>query len=179
MDNPHMQSELSYLAGVIDGEGTITLERSGKRRLCGVMGLSPMIIIANTNRDLIQYCINIISKFGINPYIKTQDSGRYGRGKAMYWICIKGFTKCKKILSSIKKYLVAKYAQANLLIEFIDYRGDSQEAKGKPYGEVELGILEKIRSLNRRGVTETEDHGLRKFNFPSQMTVQPDIKVSE
>ena len=29
MDNPLTQVELAYLAGLIDGEGTVTLERTG------------------------------------------------------------------------------------------------------------------------------------------------------
>lgn len=170
MDNPHTLVDLVYLAAIIDGEGTITLERTGKRRLAGVMGLSPKVIVANTNEAIIQHIVNIFQRIGVNPHIKTQDAGKYNRGKKMYWVTVQGLTKAAKVLEAIKPYLVGKLAQAHLVLEFVAIRGDAQVAKGKPYGAKELQILARIRALNHRGVTETEVHGLG-LSSPSQMTV--------
>ncbi len=163
MDNPLTQVELAYLAGLIDGEGTITLERTGKRRMSGVMGLSPSVIVANTDDSLIQWTVTAFRRLGANPYIKTQTpSQKNKRRKPCYWVVVKSLTKSKKILSAVKQYLIAKKSQADLILEFIDIRGNSQLAKGKPYGEREMMILDQIRALNYRGVSETEDYGIRK-----------------
>lgn len=158
---------IEYLAAMIDGEGTITLERTGKRRLAGVMGLSPKVIVSNTNQAIIQHVVNIMRSVGVNPHIKSQDRGPY---KTMFWVTTQGLTKAVKILNVVKPFLVGKLAQAELVLEFARLRGDSQLAKGKPYGERELQILKQIRALNFRGVTTTEAHGLG-LNKPSQMTV--------
>jgi hypothetical protein len=182
MDNPHIRDiDLAYLAGIIDGEGTVTLERNGTRRKGnGQMGFSPKVIIANTNRALIQRITNIESALGVNPHIKVQLAGKYKRGKVMYWATIAGLSKCGRILRPILPYLVAKDGQARIVLDFIDYRGDPIIAKGKPYGEYELGLVEKIRALNIRGMSETEDHGLwRPIMAARQMTVQSNGKPLE
>lgn len=162
MDNPHVQDvELAYFAGLIDGEGTITLERTGNRRLSGVMGLAPKIIITNTDDSIIQFSINMFKRLGTNPHIKSQPAGYGTRKRTCYWVTIQGLTKCKKIIPHILPYLLAKNLQARLLMDFIEHRGKTNVAKGKPYGKYELNILEKVRALNHRGTSETENHGLR------------------
>lgn len=162
MGNQHTQDELNlaYLAGLIDGEGTITLERSGIRRLNGVMGLSPVVLVANTDLAIVEFVTNQFRRMGANPHIKTQAKGYAKRQKQCYWVKVHSLTKAKKVLEPVIPYLIGKRAQAQLILDFVAYRGDSQLAKGKPYGPYELGILEKIRALNHRGVSETEDHGL-------------------
>lgn len=163
MGNQHtLEVELAYLAGLIDGEGTITLERTGNRRLSGVTGLSPHVVIANTNEAIIQYAVQLFQRLGVNPHIKTQLKGYGSRQKTCYWVGMTGLTKSRKVLEPLLPYLVGKTAQARLVLDFIYYRGSTAEAKGKPYGTYEIGILEKIRALNFRGVSTTEDESLRK-----------------
>lgn len=159
MDNPHVQeSQLGYLAGIIDGEGTITIERSGNRRLNGITGLQAKVNVANTNWAIIEYVVGILKRLGVNPHIKSQPIG-YGtrpRNKQCWWVTVGGLTKTAKVLNVIKPYLVGKRAQADLVLDFINYRGDAQLAKGKPYGPFEANLVEKIRALNFRGTPETE-----------------------
>lgn len=162
MGNPHaLESELAYLAGIVDGEGTITLERSGIRRLNGVMGLSPKVLVSNTDTAIIQFSINVMERMGVVPHVKCQLGTYKGRRKTCYWLSVAGLAKTKKVLVPLLPFLVGKQAQARLLLDFIEYRGDPVLAKGKPYGDYELGLLEKVRALNFRGASETEDHGLR------------------
>src|SRR5579885_581002 len=143
MDNPHARDvDLAYLAGVIDGEGTITLERNGTRRLHGQMGFSPKVIVANTNHALLQRVVNVFDALGVNPHIKTQAAGSNNRGRMMYWIVVAGLAKCGRILRPILPHLVAKDGQARIVLDFIERRGDPALAKGKPYGEYELGLVE-------------------------------------
>jgi len=161
MGNPHIRKvDLAYFAGLLDGEGTITLERNGTRRKYnGQMGYSPKVIVANTNQALIQRVFDVERALGINPHIKTQLAGKYNRGKVMYWVTVAGLTKCAKLLRPVLPYLVAKNAQARIVLDFIERRGELQ-AKGKPYNEAELNLVQQIRALNFRGMSETEDHGL-------------------
>lgn len=171
MDNPHRLTDLVYLAAIIDGEGSITLERTGNRRLSGVTGVSPRIIVTNTNEAIVQHVVNIFKRIGISPHIKSQAAGKYRRTKACYWVTTQGITKAAKVLEAIKPYLVGKLAQAELVLEFCRLRGDARLAKGKPYGDAELGMITRIRALNHRGLTETEAHGLG-LDKPNQMTVR-------
>ena len=163
MDNPHtLEIDLSYLAAMIDGEGCVTLERTGRRRKGnGEMGLSPKIIVTNTNLTIIGHVVNLFKRVGVTPHIKSSMSGR--RNKACYWVTVQGLTKVKVVLDVVMPYLVGKVAQAKLLLDFISCRGDLP--KGLKYGPVEMGILDKIRALNFRGVPTTEDYELAHYNY--------------
>ena len=48
-DNQHTNpTDLAYLAGIIDGEGCVSVQRSGKRRKStNEMGFSPEVTITN------------------------------------------------------------------------------------------------------------------------------------
>lgn len=166
MGNPHAQeTELAYLAGIIDGEGTVTLEWSGRRAKRSLMpGLRPTVHITNTDEILIQHCLNVLKKFNIKPQIRSQPVGYKSRKKRCYWLKIQGLSRVKKLLEPIKPFLIVKSAQAALLLEFINHRGDPRLAKGKKYGQVEKGILDKIRALNLRGASETEDRSIHRFD---------------
>lgn len=175
MDNPlATEIEIAYLAGLIDGEGTITLERSGNRRLNGMMGLSPKIIVANSDMAIIEQTFKTFARLGVKAHIKRQERGKY---RTMYWVTIQGLAKCRKVLPFIIPHLRGKVAQAMILVKFIDYRGDSNGAKGKTYGDYELRLVDQIRALNHRGASETEDYGLR-GKYQRQVTVQSDVKAS-
>jgi len=54
--------------------------------------------------------------------------------------------------------MVGKQAQARLILEWIESRGDTNVAKGKPYSDYDFQIWDKVKSINHRGVT---DCGLR------------------
>lgn len=176
LDNPHTsERELGYLAAMIDGEGTITLERTGKRRICGVMGLAPKIIVANTNPAIVTYVMDIFKRLGVNPHVK---SSIVGRNKQCFWVTVQGLAKTKRILQYVEPYLVGKVAQAKLMLEFIILRGDPRLAKGKVYGSQEIEILDKIRALNRRGVTETEDHE-RRVAIAASLNDSPQVEETQ
>lgn len=163
MGNPlTLENQLAYLAAMIDGEGTVTIERMGgwRKGVERAKGLSPRLYVTNTNPAIIQYVVDIIRKIGVTPHIKTNFSG--GRNKRCYWVSVQGLTKVRKVLEAVMPYMVGKLTQAQLILEFITFRGDNP--KGQKYCEVEYGILDKIRALNFRGVSTTEDHELgRKF----------------
>lgn len=169
MDNPHiLERDLVYLAAIIDGEGTITLEKAGKRRNHAIPGLIPKIVVTNTNEAIIQHVINLFQNIGVTPHVKSQTpNGVRRRNRTCYWVQVTGLVKCKKVLTQIKQFLVGKISQANLLLDFIEFRGDPQMAKGKPYGQFELGILERVRAINFRGVSETDNRDVKKFIFAS------------
>lgn len=157
MDNPHtLEIDLSYLAAMIDGEGTVTLERTGRRRKGNSeMGLAPKVIVANTNLAIVGHVVNLFKKLGTNPHVKSSTARRH---KTCYWVTVQGLTKVKVVLEAVMPYMVGKVSQAQLLLDFINCRGDVP--KGLKYGPKEQAILDKIRALNFRGVSTTEDYAL-------------------
>lgn len=145
-----------WLAAMIDGEGTITLQRTGKRRVStGEMGLQPIIIVSNTNQAVIEASRIYVENLGVNPYIKSQSYERLQRGwKPEFKLQVTGLTKVPKVLEAIRPYLCGKLAQADLVLEFCRSRISKGKPKGFVYDDRELEILRAIRGLNARGVRD-------------------------
>jgi hypothetical protein len=154
MDNQLAVVGHVWLAAMIDGEGVITLDRSGKRRKeTGEMGVSPLVVITNTNNTIIEAARIYIQELGINPYIKSPIRSN-PRWKPEFKICVKGLTKTPILLNAIRPFVIAKIAQLDLVAEFCQSRIDKGKPKGFAYDKREHEILKAIRSLNQRGVRD-------------------------
>jgi len=128
------ESEAGYVAGIIDGEGTITTGTSNKY-------YNLVLVVSNTNIDLMLYLEKILggSMFECQP----QNGNR-----PIYRISWTG-KKAMSIIEAIKPYLIVKKSQAILAGLFQDLI-----AYGKPVSEDNLKqrIIYKnlMRDLNRR-----------------------------
>lgn len=140
---------LAYLAGLVDGEGTISINH-------GDEGYGPYLCISNTSDALAEWCRS--KGFSVG-YSRTTNCRPYWR-MSLYGMRI------REVLLKLLPYLVVKKQQAELLIEFIDLRL-SQTFREKP-SERMLTIFSKIRRLNRRiPVSSWSKQG------PSSTTSQP------
>lgn len=140
--------ELAYLAGIIDGEGTIGLhERQGigeKKRWC------IRFIVTNTDFRLIQW---LIDNFGGNFYKKTPKVAKW---KVSYVWTIYDTKKCYDLIKKIKPYLVLKNEQADVVIKFQDSLmkledGYKNGVPEKVYNK-RLELVNMCKKLNSRGV---------------------------
>lgn len=120
-----------YMAGLMDGEGTITLSNKGE-------ALSPRVSFPQSN--LSQVCLfREMAGFGGVYFQKGSNS--------WYWASSKkedvfGF------LSRIRSALIFKKQQANLVMEFIELRRTAKYGDG--YAGRQDEILKEIRRLNTR-----------------------------
>jgi hypothetical protein len=154
MDNQLAVVGHVWLAAMIDGEGVITLDRSGKRRqTTGEMGVSPMVMITNTNHAIIETARIYVEELGINPYIKSPQRSN-PKWKPEFKLCVKGLTKTPILLGAIRPYVVGKQMQLDLVLEFCKSRIDKGKPKGFAYDQREQEILQQIRVLNQRGVRD-------------------------
>lgn len=139
-------TEISYLAGIIDGEGTISLGRVPPSQ----RGISQAIImrlqITNTDRRLLDWIlercggrINIRSRKATNPKHKTQWTWRPPDR-----------INCAEILRKCLPYLVIKGRQAELFLELLDLRLKSSN-KGVFHPERQQEIVSEVQRLNKRG----------------------------
>lgn len=159
MDNPLAKLDeiaLAYFAGLVDGEGTITIIRTGQIVADGGRSLRPQVEVTNTNPVIVQHVIDTFYKMGAKPYIDTRASKN--NWKAAYKIVAYGLNKSKKVLTCVMPYLLAKKAQAELVLEFIESR--NSQPYNCHYTDRDLNIYRQIRTLNHRGLaSETEDYG--------------------
>ena len=151
------KSKWSYLAGIFDGEGCISIRskpyanvdyRNGKEVTWHRSVLQ--IDIANTNEKLMKW---LVSNFG-GVYFYT-DLGN-AKWKNRYNWHPKGRNNKEQFLLGILPYLVLKHEQVKLALEYIRLDG-----KGTKEQYTELAT--KCSLLNQKGrsvTTNTQDSGL-------------------
>lgn len=139
------KEEASWLAGVIDGEGSVGLYDYGKegRRVC--------IQIANTDKDFVAETRRII---GCGSQINRSNWHKSHKGrKRMYLYCLKGSNRCYWVLKQIISYLIIKKSKALSIIK---------ELENKPFGRW-VNCTEAYRKLNsERLKKEWRDPVIRK-----------------
>jgi len=129
--------KLAWLAGFIDGDGSIQLVRSQNV-------LKPKVTIINTNDTLLNECIRILKLLnGREPYIYTQKSTSV-KHKIRKQIIITKQSEIVHLLVSIYPHLVGKKEQAKLLMRFC-----TKIRNG--YDEEDETITKDIQELNQRG----------------------------
>ena len=113
------ESEKGWLAGIWDGEGTITLAYASKCVLKPVV--KPHISVSNTNVHIIDHAIFLLDKAGIKLYISTHK-GRNRNQQDYYSAAITNIDGCEKLCKLLKDYLVGKLPQCNIMLRFLENR---------------------------------------------------------
>jgi hypothetical protein len=137
MNKNHIQN--AYLAGIIDGEGTITLNKHKQGTY------SAFIIVASTNRPLIDW-IQQISGYGQIYAGKPRKANH----KVVYtWKVCKNENSFG-FLNRIKPYLVIKKRQADLLWEYLTNKRKRNNTR--KYSDRDHQIFAELAILNKRGL---------------------------
>ena len=148
--------ELAWLAGIIDGEGTINIisKPGSRKRKDGTRKRNywTFLQIVNTNEILVLKVIEIMKKLNANPYVWEKQAT--DKWKKAYQLSLQRMSKVKRVLEKIFPYLIAKRRQAEITLNFINSRlSKFQKGRGKcnPYTEEEMEWINEIRRLNHRG----------------------------
>lgn len=134
------KTEKAYLAGIIDGEGTVTLTCSNRGQYA-----QPQVSIANNNLKLIRW---IRQRVGFGSII-TKKPKKPNHSIAYAWQ-VNRAGQCKNILKIVYPFLILKRNQAKIVLE---QYSTVTPRNGKYSGrmlERKLKLIEKIQKLNRR-----------------------------
>ncbi len=134
-----MIDKLSYLGGIIDGEGTISIVRRTTYYV-------PHVCIPNTDETLILYCKSILDEYGIKYCIEYKDRVKLKNSKPCWVIRIEGKERVGMFLELIKNYVISKKQQALLVADWCAYKG-----RRRNLTETDLNMINNIRQLNARG----------------------------
>jgi LAGLIDADG-like domain len=159
--------ELAWLAGFIEGEGTLAL--SAWNRFADGDVRSPKVAVTikvyNTDAKLIQKCRSIIRKLEIEPYLKEREQkpmlkkggGEYVSHDPMLTLTVSKQQCAKRLLNAIRPHLFGdKATRADLMIEYLDMRIAKIEANGGNFRKLDVGpdeyrIVEQFYTLTRNG----------------------------
>jgi len=132
-------TDRGYLAGLIDGEGSITIKKSlGK-------WYAPWIQITNTNIDVMNWLEETLGTKGIG-HIVAKEKPRKPNHKQTYNYNIGSVQGVKQVLEQIVDLLKIKKQQALLVLEFIRLKENKADYGILPEEEE---IFNKVRELNK------------------------------
>jgi hypothetical protein len=135
--NPLTEGEKGYIAGIIDGEGSLGIAKHSTR-------LTPYLEICNTKADFISWLRDKMGLGYITQYIPKKAS--YNNS---YLFSLIRAEEIIQVLDAVEPYLVIKKKHAELLKEFCQLR--THRKKTEPYTEREHQIYVELKNLNRRG----------------------------
>jgi len=135
-DNQQEIGLVAWLAGIIDGEGTISLTISRRASNSQMIRTNPKVLVSNTDEAIIQQCLKAFSVIGVGNYQRTD---RHPAGmicgtmvkkfKPVTVLEVCGFKRVRVLLAAVRPYLVGEKAvRADLLMKFIQGRIGYAEA---------------------------------------------------
>ncbi len=107
--------QLNYFAGILDGEGSIAIEKMSPCKARPYHYFTPRLCIINTNNDLIEW---LIKNFGGSRNTRTKIKGR----RPCYRWHVFG-QDLERILRAVFPYMIVKRQLVILVLEFRDTVG--------------------------------------------------------
>ena len=106
-------AELAYIAGIIDGEGCITIQKSLKKR-CNHASYQAHVVVCMTSNAVIQHLVDTVH----GGWRTLQQQRAHCR--PIYRFVVTG-TNAYNLIEAIAPYLVEKREQAKKLLELRQY----------------------------------------------------------
>lgn len=135
---PLVELEKAYVAGIVDGEGTVTLMKHHKNETP-----IPYVSVANNNLQLLQWI-----KHRCGGLIASKKKYQPHHGDSYVWSV--RHDRALRFLKEIVKYLIVKKPQAALILS--KYKSVTHRA-GKYTPKMlsdKMKLVARIRELNRR-----------------------------
>lgn len=134
-----MSLSLAWLAGILDGEGHITILKRTSYYV-------PSVGICNTNPVLINRVTEILDSEGIEYCVSLQERRKQANSKPAWYVMSQGKPRVLKYLGIVMPFLVAKAPQAELVLKWSLFEG-----RRRNLTEEDMDMVGQIRALNHRG----------------------------
>jgi hypothetical protein len=141
------RERLAWLGGILDGEGTLTIIEKRRKNKVGSI-YQPAITLVNTDKKIIERCIEILKENEIPHWVHFYDKTK--KWKRRWRIEVGGLKRVAKSIPILSEFLVGKREQADILKEFCDLRLQ-QLGEHNRYSDYELRLVSLIKMLNRKG----------------------------
>lgn len=156
------KEELAYLAGLWDGEGTITIfknrSNNGYEKLCPTLG------IVNTDLEIINAVLSILDKLKVSFHIFEKEGKKKDKHKLCYQLTSRNSRYIEVVLQAMLPYLRGKKSQAELVLRFVKKRivlkDKVKSNRQMQYDPSDYQTELQLRRLNRRGPEPSETKGL-------------------
>jgi hypothetical protein len=159
------REDIGWLAGMMDGEGCITLTL-GDDRPKGHMHLC--VAIANTSVLAVKKIESILSDLNVSFKTYTSNTGNSDlKWKDIRQVKVMRIDDVRNLLETIEPYLTCKREQALLMLAFLR---DRKCGKRIAYTERCQMLAKQIREANRRGTVTTARESQETVKIQSELT---------
>jgi hypothetical protein len=142
--------QVGYLAGIMDGEGTITFVYHKCKTNVNVIH-SPVVFVcavANSNPEIIKNVTSLLDRLPVRYKVFSPKKEWNKKAKKRpYAVHVQGMDSAKAFLKIIGPHLSGKREQADLTLEYLERRKEGQRVK--TITERDLQIIELVRYKNR------------------------------
>ncbi len=152
MDNQQVtQTEIAWLAGFIDGEGSIGIY--GSRRKDGSLNYGARIQVASANGHAIEKIVSILDRLGISRRIYQREFENKNYSDSFY-TTVNRLASLKILLPLLIPYLVIKRPHATLMLHWVSSRTEKGINRGgnqkkNTYSDIELDLIDQLQELNK------------------------------
>ena len=159
IDNSQItEAEIGWLAGILDGEGSIILSNTkvpvSKERYQHAERIqyAPKITMVNTDPELIAKYVKLLDKLGVGCGVYEKNSVNRLGNKQQWQVMVSRMKSVKIFLDLLLPHLTCKKAKAELLLRFINLRLNKVGAKGmtnedRAYSTEEIDVCNQFRNL--------------------------------
>lgn len=141
---PISKEEWSYIAGFLDGEGTITMgTREPIHRKTGY--IQPLLCLSNTNLEVMKWIQNRIGG-NIHPRQK------HDRWKLQYQLSISPIRHINQVLKSLLPYLIVKRERGKLMQEYCTSRINGRTR----YSDKDKELYKKFKAIREADKDHTK-----------------------
>lgn len=130
---------LLYVAGFVDGEGSIMLHCINDR-------IFLRLEIGNTCKDALLFIRDTLDAFGISTRVQPMSSSQKNRKKAWRLRCTNR-EDVREICILLLPYLIVKHKQADLAIQFVSFCS-SKYSESDMHWEEKYILYMQMKSLN-------------------------------
>jgi|SRR5688572_24465915 len=131
---------IGYLAGIIDGEGSVVLSKSSKRKN-GKYNLHPYISITMHSLATLERVSEILKSLDVGHYI-------YHKSNGYHLLQSGGYKRLNSLLPKVIPFLVEKQERAMILYEYVCRRKDMK--KNTPYTMDDENTFMRMKELNTK-----------------------------
>lgn len=143
------ETQIGYLAGIIDGEGCIYVNRRNPHGRRKTYGYGVKVCVNITSYALVDWLICHAQLTSIHH--KPHPKGN----RKEQWLCTWNNSKAEWLLNSVFEHLVIKTEQAKLGLQLLHHLRETPVIRGKCVSEENIKFRESIKKqiskLNTRG----------------------------
>lgn len=160
--------DIGWLAGIVDGEGHITLARQVGKTSRGYY-YRPMIMVGNTNPVIVSKVLEVTKQIGLPRYVLIKRAWKNEKWAINFTYQIVGLKRCELFLRTLLPYLSGKQLVAEIVLSYIEYRKQREKGTLNEHDDSYKRLIGKANQIYNTKRATLRDH--------TPTTVEEAVKV--